>query len=68
MRYVEQPETFRISVDSREAAPPEFICVDPIVQKFEFNFHLPEGIGAGAHQIRACLARREFTPLSIEVA
>jgi len=68
MREVEHPETFRASVDGREAPPAEFFCVDPIVQKFEFNFRLPEGIGQGAHQVRARLGRREFAPWPIEVA
>jgi hypothetical protein len=42
--------------------------VDPIVQKFEFNFRLPEGLPKGAHQVLARLGRREFAPLAIEVA
>ncbi|HUA59654.1 MAG TPA: class I SAM-dependent methyltransferase [Verrucomicrobiae bacterium] len=68
MREVVHPETFRASVDGHEAPPAEFFCVDPIVQKFEFNFRLPQAIGKGPHQLRARLGRREFAPLAIEVA
>jgi hypothetical protein len=38
------------------------------VQKFEFNFRLPQGLSKGAHYLRASLGRREFAPLAIEVA
>jgi ubiquinone/menaquinone biosynthesis C-methylase UbiE len=68
MREVTHPETFRASVGGLEAPPPEYFCVDPIVQKFEFNFRLPKGIGKGSQQVRARLGRREFAPLAIEVA
>jgi len=68
MREVARPEDFRATVSGREAAPPEYFCVDPIVQKFEFNFRLPEGLAAGAHEVRARLGHREFAPMAIEVA
>jgi SAM-dependent methyltransferase len=68
MREVTHPEEFRATVSGRETALPEFFCVDPIVQKFEFNFHLPEGLAKGAHEVRARLGRREFAPWAIEVA
>jgi SAM-dependent methyltransferase len=68
MREVTHPEEFRASVSGREAAVPEYFCVDPIVQKFEFNFRLPDGLEKGTHQVRARLGRREFAPVAIEVA
>ncbi len=68
MREVTRPEEFRAAVSGRETALPEFFCVDPIVQKFEFNFRLPEGLAKGPHEVRARLGRREFAPLTIEVA
>jgi SAM-dependent methyltransferase len=68
MREVTHPEEFRATVSGRESALPEFFCVDPILQKFEFNFRLPEGLAKGAHEVRTRLGRREFAPLPIEVA
>jgi SAM-dependent methyltransferase len=68
MREVTHPEEFRAKVGGTETALPEYFCVDPIVQKFEFNFRLPEGLPKGAHQVLARLGRREFAPLAIEVA
>jgi hypothetical protein len=68
MREVMRPEEFRATVSGTETALPEYFCVDPILQKFEFNFRLPEGLPKGAHEVRARLGRREFAPLAIEVA
>src|SRR5581483_1142927 len=68
MREVTHPEEFRAIVGGLEAPPPEYFCADPIVQKFEFNFRLPEGLPRGPHEVRARLGRREFAPLAIEVA
>jgi SAM-dependent methyltransferase len=68
MREVARPEEFCATVSGRETGAPEYFCVDPIVQKFEFNFRLPEGLAKGPHEVRARLGRREFAPLTIEVA
>jgi hypothetical protein len=68
MREVIHPEEFRATVSGRETALPEFFCVDPILQKFEFNFRLPDGLAKGSHEVRTRLGRREFAPLPIEVA
>jgi SAM-dependent methyltransferase len=68
MREVTHPEEFRATVSGMETAAPEFFCVDPIVQKFEFNFHLPGGLATGTHEVRVRMGRREFAPLTIEVA
>jgi SAM-dependent methyltransferase len=68
MREVTYPEEFRATVNREETALPEFFCVDPTAQKFEFNFRLPEGLAKGAHEVRARLGRREFAPWAIVVA
>lgn len=68
MREVTRPDEFRATVSGAGTAPPEYFCVDPILQKFEFNFRLPAGLPKGAHEVRARLGRREFAPLAIEVA
>ncbi len=67
MREVTHPEEFRATVSGRETPLPEFFCVDPILQKFEFNFHLPDGLAKGPHEVRTRLGRQEFAPLAIEV-
>jgi hypothetical protein len=67
MVEIERPGDFRASVDGYEAAGVETFCVDPLFQRYEFNFPLPTSLGRGPHQVRVSLGKREFAPFSIEV-
>jgi SAM-dependent methyltransferase len=68
MVEVERPEDFRASVDGLAAAGVETFCVDPLFQRYEFNFPVPAQCGRGPHEIRVRIGRREFAPFCIEVA
>jgi SAM-dependent methyltransferase len=68
MVEIERPGDFRATVDGREAAGTETFCVDPLFQRYEFNFPLPAQLGRGRHQVRVSLGKREFAPFPIEVA
>ena len=46
----------------------ESFCADPITQRYEFNFKLPERTLPGAHEVVVSLGKRIFAPLAIEVA
>ena len=59
---------FHASIDGCEIPHPEWFCVDPVAQRFEFNVPLPKGIARGLHQVRVSAGRREFAPVAIEVA
>jgi hypothetical protein len=37
------------------------------MQRYEFNFRLPEAIRPGPHNIRITVGRRAFAPYGIEV-
>lgn len=67
MLEVAHAEQFRVSVDGQQAAPVDRFCTDVLSQRWEFNFHLPESIGPGAHAVEITLGRRTFAPLGIEV-
>ena len=64
---VGNPEGFQATVDGRPVREIENFCVDPMLERYEFNFRLPEGIGVGAHELRIALGRRDFGPMAIEV-
>ncbi len=60
-------EGFRVTVDGRPPSSTESFCIDPLLQKYEFNFHLPPGTRPGMHEVRVSLGRRQFAPQTIEV-
>jgi SAM-dependent methyltransferase len=67
MRDVAHPEEFSARLDGAEVEGVERFCTDQTKQTYEFNFPLPERVGAGAHEVRIALGRREFAPVAIEV-
>jgi SAM-dependent methyltransferase len=68
MLEVADASQFRASIDDRPAQEIDSFCADPLTQRYEFNFRLPDAIRAGAHQVVIELGRRTFAPLPIEVA
>ena len=59
---------FRAAVDGLPARDTVSFCTDQSMQRYEFNFRLPPGIGPGPHEVRIAVGRREFAPVAIEVA
>ena len=45
----------------------EHFCTDPLWRRYEFNFHLPEQLGPGWHEVQVSLGRRALAPVAIEV-
>ncbi len=68
MIEVTHPDQFRATVDGVDALDIDSFCADPIGQRYEFNFRLPESIRSGPHQVRITLGHRVLAPLPIEVA
>ena len=66
-RSVRRPQ-FHATIDGRDALEIESFCADPISQRYEFNFKLPESISKGPHEVLVSLGKRKFAPLTIEVA
>jgi hypothetical protein len=65
---VERPEEFEALVDGRPVREIEHFGVDPMEQRYEFNFRLPEGTPPGGRELEISLGRRRFAPIGIEVA
>jgi ubiquinone/menaquinone biosynthesis C-methylase UbiE len=68
MHEVADATPFHATIDGLDALEIESFCADPITQRYEFNFRLPEPVGAGPHQVLVSLGKRKFAPLEIEVA
>jgi SAM-dependent methyltransferase len=68
MHEVSDPTPFRVKIDGLEGREVESFCADPMTQRYEFNFRLPQGIAPGPHEVTVSLGNRTFAPLTIEVA
>jgi SAM-dependent methyltransferase len=64
---VERAEEFRAAFDDRPVAMIDAFCVDPLFQRYEFNFAVPRGAKRGRHEVRVWLGRRTFAPVVVEV-
>lgn len=65
---VERAEEFHVAFDERPVADIDAFCVDPLFQRYEFNFAVPPGTARGRHEVQVWLGRRAFTPVVVEVA
>ena len=68
MLEVAHPEQFRATIDGMDVLDIDFFCGDPVSQRWEFNFRLPEAISTGPQEVLVTLGKRAFPPLAIEVA
>jgi hypothetical protein len=67
MVEVERPQEFRATVGGIEAPAVDSFCVDPLFQRYEFNFPVPGGVRPGPCEVRVSLGRRAFAPFVVEV-
>jgi SAM-dependent methyltransferase len=65
---VEHAEEFHATLDGQPVASIDAFCVDPLFQRYEFNFPVPPGTECGRHEVRVWLGRRAFAPVAVEVA
>lgn len=68
MLEVTHPEQFHATVDGNDVLDTESFCADPVSQRYEFNFRLPDRIRKGHHEVTVSMGKRVFPPLAIEVA
>lgn len=64
----ENSSEFRATFDGQPVENIDAFCVDPLFQRYEFNFPVPPGSTRGAHEIRVWLGKRAFAPVTVEVA
>jgi hypothetical protein len=68
MHEVGDAAQFHATIEGQSVLEIESFCADPVSQRWEFNFRLPERIAAGPHEVLVTLGKRQFAPLAIEVA
>ena len=68
MMEVPNADLFHATVDGMAVRETDSFCTDPTLRRFEFNFRMPEGVGPGAHLLRLAVGKRDFPPMTIEVA
>ena len=66
MEEVHEPEALEVRI-SGQRTPYDSFCVNPLHERFEFNFPLPKGIAAGPHLIEIKLPGKTFAPITIDV-
>ncbi|MDQ6705972.1 MAG: class I SAM-dependent methyltransferase [Acidobacteriota bacterium] len=67
LEEVKTPESFEARIDGLPVRVPEIFCTDPLNERYEVNFLLPEAIASGPHRLEMRLGSREFAPVPIEV-
>jgi len=68
MEEVAHGADFHASVDSLATPAADAFCTDPVAQRWEFNFNLPENLAPGPHRVSIALGRRVYPQIPIEVA
>ena len=68
MVEVECASDFHATFDAREVDGIDAFCVDPLFQRYEFNFPVPRGTPPGGHEVQVWLGKRGFAPVMVEVA
>ena len=61
------PEQLEVRVDETRVTDLDFFCTDPVNERFEVNFRLPDSARKGKHRVELRLGARVFPPLGIDV-
>jgi SAM-dependent methyltransferase len=65
---VERAEDFHAAFDGQPVGGIDAFCVDPLFQRYEFNFAVPPATAPGRHEVQVSLGKRAFAPVMVEVA
>jgi ubiquinone/menaquinone biosynthesis C-methylase UbiE len=62
-----EPELLEVRVDGAVIEDLDVFCKDPVNERFEITFTLPDAVGAGTHSVELRLGARLFPSVKIEV-
>jgi SAM-dependent methyltransferase len=68
MEELDAPEKLEVRVDDAKIADLDLFRTDPVNQRYEVNFQLPDSAGTGKHSVELRLGARTFPPVAIDVA
>jgi 2-polyprenyl-3-methyl-5-hydroxy-6-metoxy-1,4-benzoquinol methylase len=63
-----RPDLFYATIEGVTIKSALTLCTDPVEQRHEINFEVPESIGPGLHELHIHIGSRAFPPVTIEVA
>ncbi len=67
MDEVADPASLRIGFDGVDLAY-DWFCINPLHERYEFNFRIPPSAAAGKNVIRLQVGGKQFAPIPIEIA
>ena len=67
MDEVTNPSSLHISIGGHQV-PYDWFCINPLHERYEFNFTLPEARAPGRHLVNLTVGGKQFAPIPIEVA
>ena len=68
LEEVPSADLFAASIGGLPVREIDVFCTDPLTQRFEVNFSLPESLAPGSHLLRVSLGKRAFPPVPIQIA
>jgi SAM-dependent methyltransferase len=68
LEEIGNPEQIQATIDGQHVNDLEWFCTDPLPQRYEVNFKLPDTADPGRRELRVNIGRRRFAPVMIEVA
>jgi len=68
MSEVTNPADLHVEIGGRKAEVADTFCVDAVAQRYEFNILLPVGLAKGPQEGWLAMGKRDFPPMTIEVA
>ena len=67
LEELDEPEQLEVRVDGVVIKDLDVFCKDPVNERFEITFTLPDSVRAGAHRVELRLGSREFPAAPFEV-
>ncbi len=62
------PDRLEVRLDGTPIGDLDVSCADPVNERFEVSFTLPDSVAAGAHQVELRVGSRRFPTAGIDVA
>jgi hypothetical protein len=66
MEEVSEPQRLSIRISGSQTEP-SYFCVNPLHERYEFDFPMPPGTKPGFNQVELLLGERRFAPIDIQV-
>jgi hypothetical protein len=62
-----RPGEFSATINGQTLWASDAVCTDPVAQRYDVRFQLPEELPSGVYEMRLMAGRRKLAPVSIEI-